>query len=42
MFYEQGWKGGVLKVVKDDHVLVFLAVWVIFPKVLGRLKSDLV
>ena len=33
-FYERGLQGGVLvfKVMKNDHVLVFLAVCVLFPK----------
>ena len=34
-------EGGVLKVMKNDHVLLFLAAWVIFPRFFGRLRSDL-
>ena len=37
--YDQGWPGGMLKPMKNDHILVFLAVWIFFPKFLGRLKS---
>ena len=40
LFYEWGWQGGVLIVMKNDHFLVFLAVWVFFsifsPMFLGR------
>ena len=28
-------QGGVLQIMKNDHFLVFLAVWVLFPKFLG-------
>ena len=35
------WQGGVLKLMKNDHLLVYLAVWVLFPKFLGRLRSKL-
>ena len=31
----------MLKVMKNDHFIVFLAVWVVLPKLLDRLKSDL-
>ena len=41
LFYEQSWQGGVFKIMKTDHFLVFLAVWVLFPKVLGWLRGDL-
>ena len=34
--YERGWQGGVFKVIKNDHFLVFLAVWDVFIKFLGR------
>ena len=37
--YEWGWLVGVFKATKNDHFLVFLAVWVSFPKFLGRLRS---
>ena len=36
LFYERGWQGGVFKVIKNDRFLAFLAVWVLFPKFLGR------
>ena len=31
---------GVLKHMKNGHFLVFLAVWVLFTKILGRLRSN--
>ena len=31
LFYDRDWQGGVLKLMKNDHFLVFLAVWVLFP-----------
>ena len=34
-------QGGVLKLMKDDHFLVFLAVWLLFIKSLRRLRSSL-
>ena len=34
-FYEGAWQGGVFKIMKNDHFLVFLVVWVIFTKFLG-------
>ena len=42
-FYEQDWQGGVLvfKVMKIDHFFVFLAVFVLFSKFLGRLMIGL-
>ena len=40
-FYERGGQKGVLKVMKGNHFLVFLAVWVLFPKFFGRKRSDL-
>ena len=36
LFYEWGWQGGVFIIMKNDHFLEFLAVWVLFPKFLGR------
>ena len=39
--YDQSWQRGVFKVMKNDHFLLFLAVWVLFPKFLGRLRSGL-
>ena len=41
LFYDRDWQGGVLKLMKNDHFLVFLAVWVLFPMFLGRLRSGL-
>ena len=41
LFYERGGQGGVLKVMKSDHFLIFLAVWALFSKFLGRKRSDL-
>ena len=41
LFYECGWQGVVLKVIKNDHFLVFLAIFVLFLKFLGRLSGDL-
>ena len=40
-FYNREWQGGVLKLTKNEYFLVFLAVWVFFPKSLGRLGSGL-
>ena len=40
LLYCQGWQGGVFKVVKNDHFLVFSSVFVHFPKFLGRLRSS--
>ena len=36
LFYGWGWQGVVFIVMKNDHFLVFLTVWVLFPKFLGR------
>ena len=41
LFYGRNWQEGVFKVMKNDHFFVFLAVWVLFPKFLGRLKGNL-
>ena len=41
LFCDRGQQGGVLKPTKNDHFLVFLVVWVLFHKFLGRLRSDL-
>ena len=38
---DQNGPGGVFKVMKKDHFLVFLTVWVLFPKFFGRLRSSL-
>ena len=32
LFYDQYWQGGVLKLMKNDRFLVFLAVLVFFPR----------
>ena len=32
LFYERGWQGGIIKVMKNDHFLIFLAVLIVFPK----------
>ena len=41
LFFEQSWQGEVFKVMKTDHILVLLAVWVLFLKILGRLRDEL-
>ena len=41
LFYKRDSQGGVFKVIKNDHFLVFLVVWGLIPKFLGRLRSDL-
>ena len=41
LFYDQDWQGGIIKVMKKDHFLVFLPVCVLFPKCLGRLRGGL-
>ena len=41
LFYGQSWQGGVLKGMKNDHFLVFLAIWVLF-QVFGQLKERLI
>ena len=35
LFYKRGSHGGVFKVIKNNHFLVFLAVWGLIPKYLG-------
>ena len=35
LFYKRGWQRGEFKVMKNDHFLVFLVVWVFFPKFLA-------
>ena len=32
LFHGRDWLGGVLKLMKSDHFLVFLVLWVLFPK----------
>ena len=41
LFYDRGCQGGLLKVMESRYFLVFLAVWVIFPRFSGRLRSGL-
>ena len=41
LFYEVIGTGGVSKVMKNEHFLVLLVVWVFFPKFLGMLTSGL-
>ena len=41
LFHKRGWLGGVFKVMKIDHYLVFLFAWIFFPKFLGTLRSNL-
>ena len=41
LLFDRCQQGGVLKRTKNDHFQVFLTVWVLFPKFLGRLKSGL-
>ena len=40
-FMIKDWQGGVLGLKKIDHLLVLSAIWVLFPKFLGRLRSGL-
>ena len=39
LFYDQDWQGGVLKLMKNDHFLVFLTVWVSFSKIFGQVRE---
>ena len=41
LFCAKEWRGEVFKLFENNHILMLLAVWVIFPKILGRLMSDL-
>ena len=36
LFYNQGWQGGVFKVIKNGHFLVFLVVLFIFHKFISE------
>ena len=38
---DREWQEGVLNVMEDVQFLVFLVLWVLFPKFLGRLRSGL-
>ena len=40
-FYDRDWQGGVLKLMKNDHFLVFLTIWFRVPIFLARLRSGL-
>ena len=35
-FYGRSREGRVFKIMKNDHILVFLAVWVLSPTFFGR------
>ena len=37
---DRGQQGGVFKVMKNNHFLVFLGVWVFFHNFLGILKTQ--
>ena len=47
LFCDRYWQGGVLKFMKNYHIfsfncqIIILAVWVLSPKFLGRLRSSL-
>ena len=36
LFHDRDGQGGVIEVTKNDHLLVFLVVWVLLPRFLGR------
>ena len=38
LFDDRGWQEGMFRVTKNNHFLVFLAVWILFPNFLGRLR----
>ena len=38
-FYERGWEGGVLKVIKNDHFFSVFSVVSPFPQVFGQVKE---
>ena len=38
---DSDWQGVVLNLMKIGRILVFSAVWVLFPRFLGRLSGDL-
>ena len=42
LFYDRDVQGGVLKHMKNDLLLVFLAVWVLFSLVVGQVKEWLI
>ena len=39
LLYERNWQEEVLKPMKNDHLLVFSAVWVLFLQVFGQVKE---
>ena len=41
LFDDRGWQGVVFKVMKNVQFLLFLVVWVLFPRFLGCLRSGL-
>ena len=41
LFYKRGWQEVVFKVMKNDNLLVFLTVCILFPKLMGRISGDL-
>ena len=41
LFDDPDWRESVLKHMENDHFLVFIAVWVLFPRFLGRFNSAL-
>ena len=41
LFDDPDWRESVLKHMENDHFLVFIAVWVLFPRFLGRFNSGL-
>ena len=42
LLYERNWQEGVLKPMKNDHLLVFSAIWVLFLQVFGQVKEWLI
>ena len=42
LFHDRGWQGGVFKVINNDHFLVFLTVWVLFPIFFRQVKAQLI
>ena len=42
LLYEQRWQGGVFKVMKNDHFLVFLSVSLLSPKFFSRLINYMI
>ena len=42
LFYEQGWEGGVFKLLKNNHFLLFLDAWILFSEFFGQVKECLI